>query len=37
MGPMDATKVLPFMLYTAMFACGLFANMKALMAGGCTS
>jgi len=31
MGPMDKTKVLPFALYTAMFAAGLFANMKALM------
>lgn len=31
MGPMDKTKVLPFTLYTAMFAGGLFANMKALM------
>mmetsp|Transcript_12022 Transcript_12022/g.29172 ORF Transcript_12022/g.29172 Transcript_12022/m.29172 type:complete len:316 (-) Transcript_12022:288-1235(-) len=31
MGPMDKTKVLPFALYTAMFAGGLFANMKALM------
>ena len=31
MGPMDKTKVLPFMLYTAMFAGGLFANMKALL------
>ena len=31
MGAMDKTKVLPFALYTAMFAGGLFANMKALM------
>ena len=31
MGPMDKSKVLPFMFYTAMFAGGLFANMKALM------
>jgi hypothetical protein len=26
-----SSKVLPFTLYTAMFAAGLFANMKALM------
>ena len=31
MGAMDKTKVIPFALYTAMFAAGLFANMKALM------
>lgn len=31
MGAMDQTKVLPFALYTAMFAGGLYANMKALM------
>mmetsp|Transcript_12794 Transcript_12794/g.30875 ORF Transcript_12794/g.30875 Transcript_12794/m.30875 type:complete len:316 (-) Transcript_12794:203-1150(-) len=31
LGPMDKSKVLPFMLYTAMFAGGLYANMKALM------
>ena len=31
LGKMDKTKVLPFTLYTAMFASGLFANMKALM------
>jgi len=31
MGPMDKTKMLPFALYTAMFAGGLYANMKALM------
>jgi len=31
MGAMDRTKVLPFALYTAMFAGGLYANMKALM------
>ena len=31
MGPMDRTRVAPFVLYTAMFAGGLFANMKALM------
>jgi len=28
MGPMEKSKVLPFTLYTAMFAAGLFANMK---------
>merc|ERR1712205_164048 len=31
MGPMDNTKIVPFMVYTAMFAAGLYANMKALM------
>ena len=31
MGPMDRTRVVPFVLYTAMFAGGLFANMKALL------
>ena len=31
MGPMDKTKIVPFMVYTAMFAAGLFSNMKALM------
>ena len=31
MGAMEKSKVLPFTLYTAMFAGGLFANMKALM------
>jgi len=31
MGPMDKTKIVPFMVYTAMFAGGLYANMKALM------
>ena len=28
MGPMDKTKIVPFMVYTAMFAAGLFSNMR---------
>ena len=28
MGPMDRTRVVPFVLYTAMFAAGLFANIE---------
>jgi hypothetical protein len=31
MSALDKTKVLPFTLYTAMFAGGLYANMKALL------
>ena len=31
MGPMQRSKVVPFALYTAMFAAGLFSNMKALL------
>jgi hypothetical protein len=31
MGALDKTKIMPFALYTAMFAGGLYANMKALL------